>query len=222
MKKSQLIKIIKEEVRNILSEQNYVSWQDLAKQAVNHRGFRRALRGSLKHKAPFVKTSGIIGMILTKYSVFNKVVGAVLNIVRDPEGPYAHSGRYMIDPETPVDPEFDQAYFNDVISDHFGQDGKYSREAQDQTAISAGTPFIKEEIRNILPEQETQVTDTNLSGTKPKYEIKGNMMIATITKDGKTYTGKAKIRSGNIGMAQVSATSRARQAMANQTASTPK
>jgi len=82
--------------------------------------------------------------------------------------------------------------------------------------------IIKEEVRNILPEQETQVTDTNLSGTKPKYEIKGNMMIATITKDGKTYTGKAKIRSGNIGMAQTAAAADARAQMGHQTASTPK
>ena len=146
MKKSELLKIIKEEVRNVLSEQNYVSWQDLAKQAVNHRGFRKALRGSLNAKEPFVKTSGIIGMILTNYSVFNKVIGAVLNIVRDPEGPFAHRGRYMIDPETPVDPEFDQDFFNDVISDHFGPDGKYTREAQEPTVIAAGTPFIKEGV----------------------------------------------------------------------------
>jgi len=143
MKKSELIKIIKEEVHNALNEQNYMSWQDLARQAVKHKGFRRALKGSLKSKARFVKASGIIGMILTKYSVFNKVVGAVLNIVRDPEGPYAHSGRYMIDPETPVDPEFDQAYFNDVISDHFGPDGKYTREAQGSDVVRAGSNFMK-------------------------------------------------------------------------------
>ena len=153
MKKAELIKIIKEEVRNILSEQKFMSWKELAQQAINHKGFRRALRGSLRHKAAFVSTSGIIGMILTKYSVFNKVVGAVLNIVRDPDGPYAHAGRYMIDPETPVDPEFDQAFFNDVISDHFGMDGKYTREAQDDTVVAAGAPFIKEEVESVLAEK---------------------------------------------------------------------
>lgn len=152
MKKSELIKIIKEEVHNLLNEQSYMSWQDLAKQAVRHRGFKMALRGSRKSKAPFVKTSGIIGMVLTKYSVFDKVVGAVLNIVRDPEGPYAHSGRYMIDPETPVDPEFDQAYFNDVISGLFGLEGSYSREAQGRTATAAGAPFLKESLEAVVSE----------------------------------------------------------------------
>ena len=143
MKKSELIKIIKEEVGNILSEQNqnYMSWEKLARKAVQNRAFKQALKRSRKSKAQFVQTKGIVGMILTKYSVFDKVVSAVLNIVRDPEGPYAHSGRYMIDPETPVDPEFNQGYFNQVISDLFGPDGTYTREAQGSTALAAGKPF---------------------------------------------------------------------------------
>ena len=143
MNKSGLIKIIKEEVCNVLSEQNqnYMSWEKLARKAVQNNVFKQALKRSRKSKAQFVQTKGIIGMILTKYSVFDKVVSAVFNIVRDPEGPYAHSGRYMIDPETPVDPEFDQGYFNQVISDLFGPDGRYTREAQDSRALAAGEPF---------------------------------------------------------------------------------
>ena len=80
--------------------------------------------------------------------------------------------------------------------------------------------IIKEELRNILSEQEAQVTDTKLSGTVPKYEIKGKMIIATITKDGKTYTGKAKIV-GNIGMAQTKAAAKARAAMGRELALKP-
>ena len=76
--------------------------------------------------------------------------------------------------------------------------------------------MIREEVAKAIAE------DVTLTNTRPKYEMKGKMIVATIEKDGKSFVGKAKIRGGNIGMAKTSAAARARQQMARAMASTSK
>ena len=125
MKKSQLIKMIKEELAGlratgsqaITDKSSYVSWQELAKTAVKMRQFKKAFVQAKKAGKilQFVPTAGAIGVILTKWSAFNKIVGAIINYERQPESGFAHRGKYRIDPKTPVDPEFDQSYFNDQV-----------------------------------------------------------------------------------------------------------
>ena len=116
MKRSELIKIIKEELDNVQAAGSeaftdrsaYVSWQELAKKAIKMRQFKKAFAQAKRAGKilPFLPTSGALGVILTKWSAFNKIVGAIINYERDPQSGFAHRGKYKIDPDTPVDPDF--------------------------------------------------------------------------------------------------------------------
>lgn len=72
--------------------------------------------------------------------------------------------------------------------------------------------IIKEEIKNVL-EQKREIFDCdNIAPGTVAYDQVGSYMKATITVNGKKYTGEAKIRNYNFDMAKTSALGRATNA----------
>lgn len=72
--------------------------------------------------------------------------------------------------------------------------------------------IIKEEIKNVL-EQKREIFDCSAlrsSEVDYFYDKESSLMKATITVNGKKYTGIAKIKGYNFNMAQTKAAGRAR------------
>jgi len=146
VKKLELIKIIKEELRQVIVEQDskFLPWQEVAKQAVKLRHVKQLLSNAKKKDiiSPIAPLSGVYGLLLTRYRLFDKILGSIVEWETDYSTGYGKKASFRLAKQQSLikDPTNIQL-FHEYLEQYFGKDGDLVYDSQSKEYKTAGTPF---------------------------------------------------------------------------------